>query len=188
MLLAVTIPAAVSLAGAAMGSKGSTTGSSSSFQLDPRIQAMLYGSGSGGNGLLADMTQNYQTQHDQGGLNSTQRAGMEMQRQTLMDPGYTAGYNQMRNVGMGLLGAPIAGNPFTTGAKNGSPFQGGNVQAPPAQSQQFQQNPQIQAAYQPMAMPTQSQPSQQTTPASTPLDDYIKSITSGNFQNGFGNG
>lgn len=167
--------AAVGVVGGAMGSKGSTSETSNKQELDPRMQKLLYeGSGSGG-GLVGDAMQNYQTQRAQGGLNPMQRSGMEMQRQTLMDPGYAKGYDQMRNVGMGLLGSPVAGNPFTTGAKNGNPFQSGSVQAPPAQSQQFTQNPQMQAAYQPMQMPDPY--SAPAAPAqSNPLEEYLAKL------------
>jgi hypothetical protein len=77
-------------------------------QLDPRMADYLYGGG----GLLGGVRNLYQQQIGQGGLNPMQTAGLELQRRTLMNPAYTQGFDQMRNVGAGLMGGGVAGNPF----------------------------------------------------------------------------
>jgi len=118
------------VAGAAIGVVGGAmNGSNSSSQttqqtIDPRIANLLYGSGSGG--LLGGVNNLYQQQASQGGLNPLQISGLEMQRQALMDPRYTQGFDQMRNLGSGLLGQGVAGNPFTGGL-----MAMGNVSPPP---------------------------------------------------------
>jgi len=103
------------IVGGIMGGESSSQGTTTTQkqEIDPRIAQYLYG-GSGG-GLLGGINSLYQQQMSQGGLNPMQQSGLEMQRQTLMDPRYAQGYSQMRDVGMGLLGGGVAGNPFTGG-------------------------------------------------------------------------
>jgi hypothetical protein len=47
-----------------------------------------------------------------GGLNDLQRQGIDMQKNYLLNPAYAQGYTNMMNVGQGLLGGGVAGNPF----------------------------------------------------------------------------
>lgn len=92
------------------GSDGANSASQSTQnQLDPNLMPYLYGSG----GLLGGVNSLYQQQMGQGGMNPMQTAGLEMQRQTLMNPAYTQGFDQMRSVGEGLMGGGVAGNPFS---------------------------------------------------------------------------
>lgn len=102
--------------GALSGGKGGAGSASTTSQntIDPRIASYLYG-GSGGGGLLNNVNSLYSQQFGQGGLNPMQNAGLEMQRQAFMDPRYTQGYGQMRNLGGNLLNQGVAGNPFTGG-------------------------------------------------------------------------
>jgi hypothetical protein len=112
------------VAGAVVGAVGSMANSgsgginSSSLtaqqMIDPRMADYLYGNGLGG--LLGGVNNLYNLQNSQGGLNPMQTAGLEMQRQTLMSPGYTQGYDAMRSMGMGLMGQGAAGNPFSGGS------------------------------------------------------------------------
>lgn len=97
------------LAGGQSGSNSATQ--STQNQIDPRLVPFLYGDG----GLLGGVNNLYQQQAAQGGLNPMQTAGLEMQRQTLMNPAYTQGFDQMRSLGSGLMGQGVAGNPFTGG-------------------------------------------------------------------------
>lgn len=99
------------VAGGVIGllSSGDQGSQSVQREIDPRIAELLYGP----QGLLGQV-QNLQGQQSaQGGLNPMQNAGLEMQRQTLMDPNFTPGYGQMRSLGSGLMGQGVAGNPFT---------------------------------------------------------------------------
>lgn len=116
MSWAAVAGAAVGVVGSSLqsGGSGSQGGQTTQNTLDPRIAPYLYGQ-SGQGGLLGNVNNLYAQQSGQGGLNPMQNAGLEMQRQTLMDPAFTQGYGQMRNLGAGLLSHGVAGNPFTGG-------------------------------------------------------------------------
>lgn len=126
------IGAVVGVAGSLMSDSGSQGGQTTQNSIDPRIAKYLYGeSGSGG---LLNQVGNLQAQQSaQGGLNPMQTAGLELQRQTLTDPRYTQGFDQMRNLGSGMMNQGVAGNPFTgggmvsggTGGMGGGAPQGG---------------------------------------------------------------
>lgn len=97
------------------GSKGSNSATTTQqAQIDPRMAGYLYGA-NGSGGLMSGVNNLYQQQFAQGGLNPMQNAGLEMQRQTLMSPQFTQGFDQMRNLGSGLMGQGVAGNPFSGG-------------------------------------------------------------------------
>jgi hypothetical protein len=172
-LIGAVAPAVV---GGLLGGKESSTSAQQKQELDPRMQSLLYGNYTGG-GLLGDVNKLSKQQLGQGGLNPMQNAGLEMQRQTLMDPRYSQGYEQMRNSGASLLGSPVAGNPFAQGYTGGPNF---NVpQRPQQQSQQqYQMNPSLLAAQTPIG---QSQAASPVTPPTTPqpamdqatLDQYM---------------
>jgi hypothetical protein len=117
------------LLGAVLGSTGKLSSATQTSQntLDPRIAQYLYGA-NGSSGLLGNVGQLYNQQMATGGLNPLQQQGMAAQQQVLNDPGYQAGFNQMRSAGQGLLNQPIAGNPFTSG-------QASLMQRPPMQQQ-----------------------------------------------------
>lgn len=83
-------------------------------EMDPRLAAYYFGQ-DGTGGLLGDASKIYQAQAAQGGLNPTQRGGLEYQRQVLTSPQYTQGFDAMRQAGLGLLSAGAAANPFSTG-------------------------------------------------------------------------
>jgi hypothetical protein len=168
------------LAGGSSGSNSATT--TQQNQLDPRMADFLYGGG----GLLNGVRNLYQQQIGQGGLNPMQTAGLELQRRTLMNPAYTQGFDQMRNVGAGLMGGGVAGNPF--GNTMGQPQQqmpaDGRAMIPTAPGRAnslgflgdairntYQPTDPLAAAYQPIQ---QGQAPMQA-PVSSPLvDDMIK--------------
>jgi hypothetical protein len=104
----------LSLAGGLLGSGSGDKAATSEQKLDPRLERYVYGP-DGESGLLGAMYQLAQEQASQGGLNDLQRQGMEMQRQYLMSPEYSQGMNQLRSMGLGLLGSGVAANPFTGG-------------------------------------------------------------------------
>lgn len=97
--------------GGALGAKGQESEGSRTNKLDPRMDAMLYGQ-DGSTGLLGQAMQLAQQQMANGGLNDRQRRGLAMQEQWLTSPEYAQGFNQMKNVGMGLLSRGIAANPY----------------------------------------------------------------------------
>jgi hypothetical protein len=82
--------AAATALGALAGSQGQKKEETTSKQMDPRMDPYIYGN------------------KDQRGL--LQYAQSVLDRQ--MSPGYLQGYEDMRNVGRGLLGQPVAGNGF----------------------------------------------------------------------------
>jgi hypothetical protein len=173
---------APSVVGGILGGQSSGNTQTSQQSLDPRMQEILYGSGAD-KGLLGDANALRKQQLAQGGLNDTQRAGLEMQRQTLMSPQYTQGYDQMRNAGSQLLGAGVAGNPFNNGG-NGSIGMGSMPNNQAVRSQQmpfmpafrYDQNSAMQGANNPMAKPEAvTQPMEQAN-EQTPLQQYIADL------------
>jgi hypothetical protein len=110
---------AAKLAGAAGGLLANNSGLNSATtsvqnKVDPRIAQYIYGA-NGNSGLLGGVNALYQQQMATGGLNALQQQGLAAQLAVLQNPSYTQGFNQMRSAGSGLLGQPIAGNPFTNG-------------------------------------------------------------------------
>lgn len=80
-------------------------GSSSKSYIDPRMEAMLYGQG----GIIPNAQNWYQ--QNQSGLNDKMITGMNNQWNQL--GASKQGFDQMQNLGMGLMGGGVAGNPFT---------------------------------------------------------------------------
>lgn len=101
---------AVSAYSANKQSKAAQAGSKQ--EADPRFNALLWGEGEH-QGLLPSMQAWYE--QNQSGLNPQMREGMNDQWGILTDPNTRAGYNNMSNLGASLMGAPVAGNPFTDG-------------------------------------------------------------------------
>lgn len=98
------------VAGGASGG-GNTTATTQS-QIDPRMAQYLYGTGYGDTNSLLGAAQQYY-QQNKSGLNDTMQQGLDMQRAALQDPAYGQAFTQMRSLGTGLMGHPVAGNPFT---------------------------------------------------------------------------
>lgn len=102
------------LVGGLLGGEEQTT--TQQQRMDPRMDKYVYGDESK-RGLL-DMAYNVmQDQYKTGGLNPTQQAGLEMQRQFLMSPQYQQGFSNMLGMGQSLMGGGVAGNPFMGNAK-----------------------------------------------------------------------
>lgn len=86
-------------------------------QLDPRMQALLYGdNGSGG---IFGAARNMFEQNPSG-MNDTMRQGLNMQRSALTDPAMRQSNELMRGSGMQLMQRGVAGNPFLSGGRFGS--------------------------------------------------------------------
>jgi hypothetical protein len=100
------------IAGAAEGGKSQTM--TTMQQVDPRMAQYLYGTGYGDKASLLGAAQDW-WKNNQSGMNANMTQGLGMLRNLYTSPAYSQGYTQMRDVGQGLLGRPIAGNPFTQG-------------------------------------------------------------------------
>jgi len=174
--------------GGLMGGQSSGGQQQSKQELDPRMQKILYG-GDGDTGLLNDVNELRKKQLAQGGLNPMQTAGLEMQRQTLMDPRYTQGYDQMRQQGSSLMGQKVASNPFSGGYQGGTNFSpnlgmtgganGSQPQGMPQMQQQplYQQNSAMAGAMQPMSAPSaNTAPAPQSQPTPSPMDDMLRQL------------
>ncbi len=120
--------AAVGVVGGAVLSKdkgGGGGGSSTTTEIDPRMAKYIYGTDDGSSGgLLGDANAWYQG--NKSGLNDQMRQGLNQQWQTYNDPSVMAGYRQQQNLGSGLLGAPMMGNPFSDGRAS---LLGGSMQS-----------------------------------------------------------
>jgi hypothetical protein len=101
------------IAGAVLGgtSGGKDTTATTTKDMDPRLANYVYGP-DGTGGLLGSATKLFNDQMATGGLNDLQRQGIDMQKSYLTNPAYAQGYTNMMNVGQGLLGGGVAGNPF----------------------------------------------------------------------------
>jgi hypothetical protein len=104
---------ALPIAGAVLGgtSGGKDTTATTTKDMDPRLANYVYGP-DGTGGLLGSATKLFNDQMATGGLNDLQRQGIDMQKNYLTNPAYAQGYTNMMNVGQGLLGGGVAGNPF----------------------------------------------------------------------------
>jgi hypothetical protein len=94
--------------GGLLGAKGQQGEQTSQNKIDPRLDPYIYGD----QGILKQVNDLKNQQLAQGGLNDLQRQGMGMTQNFLLDPALSAGYTSMRNMGSGLLGRGVAGNPF----------------------------------------------------------------------------
>jgi hypothetical protein len=108
------------IAGAMDGGKDTTATTQS--QIDPRMAQYLYGSGYGDKNSMLGAAQDW-WKNNQSGMNANMTQGLDMLKSLYTSPEYSQGYTQMRDVGQGLLGRPIAGNPFTQGGLLGAPGQ-----------------------------------------------------------------
>lgn len=106
---AAVVGAGASIYSSSQSGKGSKT---ESKELDPRIAPYIYGP-NGDGGLMGDANAWYQA--NKSGMNDQMRQGLNSQWAVLNDPNTLAGYQQMANLGSGLMGAPVTGNPFSDG-------------------------------------------------------------------------
>ena len=90
------------------------TSSSQTRTMDPYVASYIYGK-DGKGGLLSDAYKNYQD--NKSGMNPMMEQGLQNQWNSISDPRIRAGYNQMQQLGSGLMSAPMAGNPFTSGMR-----------------------------------------------------------------------
>lgn len=101
---------AAPLLGGLMGSQGSSQSTQQS--IDPRMAKYIYGE-DGKGGLLSEAQKWYE--NNKTGLNPQMLQGLNTQWAVLNDPANMGAYTQMRNLGSGLMSAPVMGNPFSDG-------------------------------------------------------------------------
>ncbi|WP_326538493.1 hypothetical protein [Pseudorhodoferax sp.] len=103
---------ASAVVGGVMGGGGSSSSQTTTNEIDPRLAAYIYGEDDK-SGLLKDVSDWYQA--NKSGMNPQMAQGLNTQWAVLNDPTTMAGYQQMANLGSGLMGAPVMGNPFSDG-------------------------------------------------------------------------
>lgn len=188
--------------GGLLGGSGSES-SQTSNKIDDRLAPYIYGT-NGTGGLLADVAALYRQQAAQGGLNDLQRAGLESQRQVLMSPQYTQGYDAMRSMGLGLMGGGVAQNPFTSGEQMGGQTGGlqqrpmtnavarpnTNMQYTPYQQQQTASLMGMQAPIQSAAQYQAERPAPQAPQQTIDqlIDDYMRRLGIGRYANSAADG
>ena len=107
---------ASTLLGGLLGSGGNQTSGSTQNKIDPRLDEAIYGAG----GVIPG-AQDWYAQN-KSGMNSAMLNGLNNQQAQLAAS--RQGYNQMQNLGMGLMGAGVSGNPFSSGYTGGTNFAG----------------------------------------------------------------
>lgn len=121
--------------------RSETSGSShSQSYIDPRMENILYGTG----GIIPQATDWWN--QNSSGTNEQMITGMNNTWNQLGASGQ--GYNQMQNLGMGLMGGGAAGNPFT--GTGGVAAQ--QVQYTPATFNAGTQNPFVQKEQKPLSV------------------------------------
>lgn len=112
---------AAPLVGGLLGSKGNSSSSGGAVtqtnSIDPRLVDSIYGK----NGVVPSAQDWYAK--NKTGMNPMMLQGMD--NQWNQANASHQGFNQMQNLGMGLMGAGMAGNPFSGGYTGGTNFSGG---------------------------------------------------------------
>jgi len=104
-------PALGAVVGGLDAARGSEDTQTQQSRLDPNMQRLLYGN-NGQGGLLNQANAFFQQNQ---GINPTAQQGLNMSKAVYTDPSYAQGFGQLRSQGLGLLGQPVAGNPFARG-------------------------------------------------------------------------
>lgn len=124
--------------GGLLGSDGSSQSQSTQQTLDPRMEGAVYGAG----GVVPQAQAWYKA--NESGLNSQMLTGLDNSWAQLGNS--KQGFDQMQNLGMGLLGGGAAANPFASGYQGGGNFQGstngqgGSIASKPMSYQPTQMN------------------------------------------------
>lgn len=153
------------LVGGLLGSGGNKSSQTNSQTIDPRLAEAIYGS----NGSVP-LAQQWMAANKTG-MNGQMQQGLNNQASQ-----YAAskpGFDQMQNLGLGLMGGGVAGNPFSQGYSGGTNF------APMGRSNTAGQNqPQAQQttqAYTPAVFDSAPVTAPSSTPAATqaPAEDEL---------------
>lgn len=153
------LSAGASLLGGILGGKESSKGQTTTSQntIDPRIAPYIYGDANT-TGIAPQAYANFAA--NPSGLNQQMLDGLNRQYSVYSDPNTAQGYSNMQSLGSQLMGAPVAGNPFTSGRASLGGGQGGQ-----------------QAAF---AQPTFSNPAQNTAQAfSQPMTAHPMAVGGG---------
>jgi hypothetical protein len=151
--------------GGLLGGSGSKSSQTQTNTIDPRLAEAIYGS----NGSVP-AAQDWFSKN-KSGMNSQMQQGLTNQASQ-----YAAskpGFDQMQNLGLGLMGGGVAGNPFSQGYSGGTNF------APMGRSNTAGQNqPQAQQttqAYTPAVFDSAPVTAPSSTPAATqaPAEDEL---------------
>ena len=154
--------------GGLLGGGGSKSSQTSQNTIDPRLADAIYGS----NGSVPAAQQWFS--QNKSGMNSQMQQGLTNQASQ-----YAAskpGFDQMQNLGLGLMGGGVAGNPFSQGYSGGTNF------APQGRTNMAGTNQptaqQTTQAYTPAVFDSApiTQPAAQTnsTPQAAPEDELMK--------------
>ena len=120
--------------GGLLGSGGTKQSQSVTNSIDPRYGEYLYGAG----GLLPSAANWYA--QNKSGMNDQMTQGLNSQWNTLQQS--QPGYMQMQNLGLGLMGGGVAGNPFSgQGSSSPSPYAMPQGYQPTAQPGPFVNRP-----------------------------------------------
>jgi hypothetical protein len=107
---------AATVLGGLLGGGGNETSGTTQARIDPRLDDAIYGAGGS-----IPAAQDWYTQN-KSGMNGAMLTGLNNQYAQLNAS--PQGYNQMQNLGMGMMGAGVSGNPFANGYTGGTNFSG----------------------------------------------------------------
>lgn len=118
------------LIGGLLGGEEQQQSQSTKQTLDPRMEGAIYGDG----GLLSGARDWYAA--NKIGMNPQMLAGMNSQY--AQHQASQPGFDQMQNLGMGLMGQGATGNPFSSGYSGGANFGSSGMAPRPQQYQPAQ--------------------------------------------------
>lgn len=116
------------------GSKSQGQSSTQTSQIDPRLADAIYGKGGSIPAAQEWFTKN------RTGLNPQMQQGLG--NQALQLASSKGGFDQMQNLGLGLMSGGVAGNPFSQGYSGGTNFGGSGPSNTAGGNQPIQQMPQ----------------------------------------------
>jgi hypothetical protein len=152
--------------GGLLGSGGTKQSQSVTNSIDPRYGEYLYGAG----GLLPSAANWYA--QNKSGMNDQMAQGLNSQWNTLQQS--QPGYMQMQNLGLGLMGGGVAGNPFSWQGSS-SPYAMPQGYQPTAQQGPFVNRPA------PVQAPVQQAPQNtMPTPGSPEFINMMNTMTGWN--------
>ena len=140
--------------GGLLGGGGNKSSQTQSNQIDPRLAEAIYGS----NGSVP-LAQQWLAANKTG-MNSQMQQGLD--NQTAQYAASKPGFDQMQNLGLGLMGGGVAGNPFSSGYTGGTNF------APTGMSNTAGKNQPIAQQTAQTYTPATFNTTQAQTPVSTP--------------------
>ena len=144
--------------GGLLGGGGNKESSTKTNTIDPRLADAIYGS----NGSVP-LAQQWMAANKTG-MNGQMQQGLN--NQAAQYAASKPGFDQMQNLGLGLMGGGVAGNPFSQGYSGGTNFAGTGRSNTAGQNQP--QATQTTAAYQPATFDTTPVQTPVTTPQAAP--------------------